>query len=93
MMMGRPGMFNNMIWYWDPFYYQRQQERRARGEEMNFLEGVRLVYFSYLQIWVFLLYICDVFFRIYARIGNPESKCKRLQFEPFLPGKPHTPMV
>lgn len=31
---------SDLFWYWDPYYYQRQRLRMARGEEMNFFEAI-----------------------------------------------------
>jgi hypothetical protein len=30
----------DILWYWDPFYYQRRRERRMRGEGMSFVESI-----------------------------------------------------
>ena len=30
----------DILWYWDPFYYQRRRERRLRGEGMSFVESI-----------------------------------------------------
>ncbi len=30
----------DLLWYWDPYYYQRQRIRLARGEQMNFFESI-----------------------------------------------------
>mmetsp|Transcript_30542 Transcript_30542/g.76398 ORF Transcript_30542/g.76398 Transcript_30542/m.76398 type:complete len:532 (-) Transcript_30542:172-1767(-) len=31
---------SDFIWYWDPYYATRAQERRAAGQEMSFLESI-----------------------------------------------------
>lgn len=30
----------DVLWYWDPFYFQRRRERRAAGKGMDFVESI-----------------------------------------------------